>query len=131
MTNTIVHADGISQFGTAVYPSASRTATPGTMEFELPRDCMGLYLIIDVTVLTATGTLQVELDGVDRVSGKTFKLIQSASLGSTGTTTLAVGPSIPVTSNVSANAIVPDVVRVTATHGNGVALTYSIGMMIS
>lgn len=134
MANVIHSASDIGQFGTAVLASAARTATPDTQEFELPRDCSGLYLVVDITALTSTGTLDVSLDAVDRVSGKTFTLADSGSLTATGTTVLTVGPSLPATGGVGdvvVNAIVPDVIRVTATHGNSVSLTYSIGLQIS
>lgn len=130
MANTILHRSDISDYGTAVYPSAARTATPDTVELEVG-DSDGVTLVIDVTAVTATGTLTVKISGVDRVSGKTFDLLSSASLSAVGTTVLQIGPSIPVAANASANVVVPNVIRVTATHGNGVSLTYSVGLLLS
>lgn len=131
MANVINHADALSVYGTTVYASAARTATPDTMEFELGSDTDELVVVTDMTGFTATGSLQVTVAGVDRVSGKTWTLIQGASITANGTQVIRVGPSLPVTANVSANDVVPPVIRITATHGNGVSLTYSVGLHLS
>lgn len=130
MANTILHRSDISDYGTAVYPSAARTATPDTVELEVG-DSDGVTLVIDVTALTATGTLTVKVSGVDRVSGKIFDLLATPSITATGTKVLQIGPSLPTAANSTANVVVPNVIRVTATHGNGVSITYSVGLLLS
>lgn len=131
MANVINHPDALSVYGTTVYASAARTATPDTQEFELGGDTDEIVVVADLTAYTSTGSLTVKVEGVDRVSGKTWTLLSGTAFSGTGTQVLRVGPSLPVTANVSANDVVPPVIRITATHGNGVSLTYSVGLHCS
>lgn len=134
MANVLHSATDLSQLGTTVYASAARTATPDTQEYELVGDVNEFILSVNVTNVTATGTLVVSVDGVDRVAGATFPLATTESISSNGEYTIQVGPSLPdETSNpaVSANKVVPKVIRVTATHGSSVSLTYSVELQLS
>lgn len=136
MANVINHPDTLNEYGTTVYASAARTATPDTQEYELIGDVDELILSINVTNVTATGQLDVKVEGVDRVAGVTFPLgvTTTAHITTAGEYVIQVGPSLPsvVTTNyTSFNAVVPKVVRVTATHGNGVSLSYSVELQLS
>src|SRR5881227_2846761 len=53
-----------------------------------------LHLIIDITAITATGTITVTIYGVDPVSGKIYVILASAALGAVATTVLKVGPGL-------------------------------------
>jgi hypothetical protein len=109
-----------------VYASAARTATPDTQEFEGLGRRSGLIVVFDQTAVTATGTVQITISGVDRISGKTWTILQSTNRSTTGTEVLRVSEGLPATANVSANDLVPPVIRIAATHGNGVSMTYSV-----
>lgn len=114
--------------GFLVLPSAARTATPtDTYEYELPGHARGLHLIIDATAVTSTPAVTVTVAGVDRVSGKTYTLLASTAIATAVTTVLKIGPGLPVSANVSANDLLPSVIRISVSHGNANSITYSIG----
>lgn len=110
-----------------VMVSAARTATPDTQELELPRGTRYLTLVLDVTAVTATPDLIMKVEGVDRASGAVWLLLADASVATVSTSTLHVGPGLTAAANVTANAHVPPVVRVTVTHGDADSATYSVG----
>lgn len=116
-----------------VLPSAARTATPDTHEFEITGrgyEYNGLYLIIDVTAVTATPALTVTVDGVDRLSGKTFNLITSTVIATAVTTVLKIAPGITVAANLAVALALPGIFRVTVSHGDADSATYSVSGML-
>lgn len=130
MANIIAQASAPSWF--AVLPSAARTATPvDTNEYELGGRARCLTVVIDVTAVTSTPSTTFKIQGVDRLSGKTWDILASAAIAATGTVIMRVGPGIAVTANVSANDVVPPIVRIVASHGNANSMTYSIAGLVS
>jgi hypothetical protein len=113
---------------TTVYASAARTATPTAATAQTGRYNY-LRVVLDMTAVTATGTVTLTIDGLDPVSGKYVNLLTGAALSAVATTAFIIGPGMPVTANLSANAPLPDTLRFTCTHGNGVAMTYSLSAM--
>jgi hypothetical protein len=109
-----------------VLPSAARTADPDTQELEVT-GFRGLHLTIDATAAAATPSVVVTILGVDRISGKTYTILASAAITGTGTTVLKVGPGLTAAANLVANDVLPPVIRISAVHGDGDSLTYSIG----
>lgn len=112
-----------------VLPSAARTTAPDTHEYEIlgrQYQYTGLHLIIDVTAVTATPALTITVDGVDRISGKTYNLITSAVLAATGTVALKIAPGITPAANVAVAMNLPPVFRVSVAHGDADSATYSI-----
>lgn len=124
MANNITHAVGRS---CTVMASAARTATPDTEELEIPAGVRNMVLVIDTTAAGTSPSTTVTVAGVDRTSGKTWTLLSSAAITATGTVTLSIAPGLTASANVAANAVVPPVIRITATHGNSTSHTYSIG----
>jgi len=131
MANNINKAGSAGVYGTTVYASAARTATPDTQEFELGTGYTGLTLVIDTTAAGTSPSTVVKVEGVDRVSGKVYGTLSSAAITGTGTVTLSMGLSSTVAANASANQAVPPVVRITATHGNSTTHTYSVALILS
>ena len=116
-----------------VLPSAARTTAPDTQEFEITGrgyEYDGLHLIIDITAVTATPALTITVDGVDRVSGKTYNLITSTVIATAVTTVLKVSPGITVAANLAVAMNLPPVFRVSVAHGDTDSATYSIGGML-
>jgi hypothetical protein len=109
-----------------IFASAARTATPNTEEFELPAGVRQGYFVIDVTAATSTPSTTFLIEGVDRVSGKTWTLLQSAAIVGTGTTVLRINDSLTAAANTIAKDALPPVIRVTATHGNANSQTYTV-----
>lgn len=136
VANVLHSATDLSQLGATVYASEARTATPDTQEFELIGDVDEFILSINVTDVADTGQLDVKVEGVDRLADATFPLgaTTTAHITEAGEYTIMVGPSLPseaTGNNTSFNAVVPKVIRVTATHGNSVSLTYSVELQLS
>lgn len=112
----------------SVYASAARTATPTAVTVPTGR-FNALHLVIDVTAVTATPSVVCTIDGYDPISGKYYNLLTSAALTDAGapyTRVLKIGRGLPVTANLSANDVLPSVVRVTMTHGDADSITYSV-----
>lgn len=109
-----------------VLPSAARTATPDTHEFELPGGSTFGVFVIDVTSVTATPLITVTVAGVDRTSGKTYTILASAVIGTAVTTVLRIGPGLTTAANLVANDVLPPVIRITSSHGDADSATYSI-----
>lgn len=128
MANVITAAVGRSH---TVYASAARTATPDTQELELPAGTQYVTLVLDATAASATPSIVMKLEGVDRVSGKTWTLIEDAAVTGVATSTLHAGPHLTAAANVTANVMIPPVVRVTVTHGDADSITYSVGAHFS
>jgi hypothetical protein len=130
MANIIAQASAPSWF--SVLPSAARTATPvDTNEYELGGRARALTVVIDVTAVTSTPSTTFTILGVDRISGKTWTILASAAIATVSTTVLRIAPGITATANVSANDVVPPIVRIVASHGNGNSMTYSVAGYVS
>lgn len=127
MANVISRA----QRSQEVYASAARTATPDTIELEVPGGTHYAHVVIDVTAVTATPSVTFTVSGVDRVSGKIYTLLASAAITATGTTVLRIGPALTAAANTVANDVLPPVIRFTATHADADSITYSVGAHFS
>lgn len=115
----------------ALLPSAPRTATPNQQQVSAQSsDVDALVLIVDMTAVTATGTVTVTVEGIDPQTNMPYPILISAALGAVARTVLRVHPNLPPVANLTAQDIVPPIFRVTATHGNGVSMTYSITALI-
>lgn len=110
---------------TTVYASAARTATPTAATVPAGRYNY-LRVVIDVTAITSTPSVVCTIDALSPTSGKYYNLLTAAAVTATGTTVLNVGPALPVTNNVSANAVLADTLRITMTHGNSNSITYTV-----
>lgn len=131
MVNVINKRDAVGQYGTTVYASLARTATPDTQEFELGPGYLAGALVIDTTAAGVSPSTTFKVEGVDRASGKTYTVVQSAAVTGTGTVTLRFGLSFTAIANLTVNDAVPPVIRVTATHGNATSHTYTVGLLLS
>lgn len=112
-----------------ILASAARTATPTATAQDNPF-CKGLDVIVDVTALTATGTLTVTIDAQDPASAKWYNLLTGAAIVGTGTTVYRIAPGLTAAANLIANDVLPRTWRVVVTHGNGVSITYSVGAVL-
>jgi hypothetical protein len=75
---------------------------------------------VTITAVTA-GSVTVTIYGKDGASGQYFSLLASSAIASPGQSILTVGPGLPVTSNVSANDVLPPTWRVGAAVVTGPA----------
>lgn len=112
-----------------VLASAARVASENSPDM-LNGYGKGLHLVIDMTAVTATGAVTFTVQGKDEVSGKYYTLLASAALAAVATTVLRVYPALTAAANLTANDVLPRTWRVIATHGNAVAMTYSVGASV-
>lgn len=110
------------------YTSAARTATP-TARVLYSRGATGLKVTIITTAAGVTPSVVFSIQGYDAASATYITLLASAAVTGTGTTTLTISPNIATAANVSLNAVIPDTLKVVATHGNSVTITYSVGLV--
>ena len=108
-----------------IYASAARTATPTAVEVNTRR-FRSMVVVLDATVHAVSAALTITLARKDNASGKYIDILTSASITTVSTNTIRIGLGLPVTANVSANEPLPNVVRVTVTHGNANAVTYTV-----
>ena len=108
-----------------IYASAARTATPTAVEVNTRR-FRSMVVVFDATAITSTPSVTIALDRKDNASGKYINILTSAAIATVSTNTIRIGLGLPVTANVSANEPLPNVVRVTITHGNANSITYTV-----
>lgn len=125
-----VQIGGKPVFGAALYPSVARTVTPDAVSVQ--NDSYGsLVVVLDITAVVSTPSLVVTIDGQDPASGKWYNILTSAAKTGTGTTALRVSPNIAAVTNLIAQDILPEFVRVTVTHGNANSATYTVGAVFA
>ena len=108
-----------------IFASAARAATPTAVEIDTAGyDYLALQL--SCTLDAAAASVQVEIDYKDPLTGVYTTILAAAALASVSTQLLLVGPGIVAAANVSAQAILPDKIRITATHTDADAITYSV-----
>jgi len=106
--------------------SAARTATTNSADFT-NFNAKGLHAIIDVSAVTATGSITPIIQGKDPVSGNYYDILQGLPITTVGTNVIKVFPGISAIVNASANDLLPRTYRLRVTHLNAVSMTYSVG----
>jgi hypothetical protein len=114
-----------------IFASAARTATPNQQRLGCRSQFRALSVVVDMTAVTATGTVTVAIDAIDPASGKAVNLLTSAALSTVATTRYRISPDLVAAANVTAQDHLPPTLQITATHGNGVSMTYSVGAWFS
>ena len=109
-----------------LYASAARTATPTAVEVnEASFD--GVRITIDSTAVGVTPSTTFNVEAYEPTSDKWVLLLASAAISTVTTVVLTIGPGMPVTANVSANAVLTRRWRVRPVHPNAFTHTYSVG----
>jgi len=121
MSNPVNHDLGASLFPTGSQAAgtfystapgatqAGQSTSSGVWNNLTNTACRGLSLFVSVTA--ATGTLTVYVEGYDVASGLWYTILASAALGVT-TQRLLVYPGATVTTNVSADDVLPATFRI-------------------
>lgn len=109
-----------------ILASAARTASING-NTQNNRFHKGIVFTVDMTAVTATGSIVFTLQGYDALSAKWYTILASAAVTTVATTTYSVFPGAPATANVSANFQLPKTWRIIAAAANGVSMTYSVG----
>ncbi len=108
-----------------VLVSAARTATINSAD-QKNISFTGCHIVIDMTAITATGSIVFELQALDALSGQYYGLLTSAAVTTVSTVVLKVYPGLTAAANLIASDGLPMDFRVVATHANAVSMTYSV-----
>jgi hypothetical protein len=118
-----------------VLESQARTATPTDASLTISDNgqftdtITDIHLVIDVTALALTPSVQPFLEGFDSLSSKWYSLVDSiAAVTATGTTTIKYGINTPVLANISNQGFIPIAFRLRMVHADTDSITYSVGM---
>ena len=105
-----------------IFESSARTATSAATM--LTESSEGLFFI-DVTAVAATPSVVFTISGVSP-SGAAYTILTSAAITSTGLTVLRVSPQLTAAANTIAKDILPQALKVTATHSTADSITFSV-----
>lgn len=110
------------------FASAARVATfVGDDNKKVP-GTKGCKAVLNLTVVPGVDTVQVVIEGKDRVSGVYYAVLTGATQVATGTFVFTVYPGVTVAANVSLSDVLPDTYRVRVVHSAGTSFTYSLSV---
>jgi hypothetical protein len=89
----------------------------------------GIVVVLDVTV-PGTGSITLEIDAKDPVSGKYYTVLTGVAVTTLSTTVYRVYPGLTAVANATASDILPRTWRVKVTSNNANTITYSVGCML-
>ena len=89
----------------------------------------GLQVVLDMTVV-GTGSVTLEIDGKDSVSGKYYALLVGTAVVTNVTNVYRVYPGLVAVANAVANDILPKTWRIKVTANNANSATYSVGASV-
>lgn len=104
-----------------VFESAARTATSSVT---MLTPCLGGVFVIDCTAAAATPSVVFTVAGV--MNGIEYTILTSAAITGTGTTVLRIHPSLTAAANTIAKDVLPQALKITATHADADSITYSV-----
>lgn len=107
-----------------IAPSGARTATFTSLDQTNDRN-RGLHIVLNVTAVTATGSITLSIDGKS-ASGVYYPLLAGVAVTAAGTIVYRIYPGLVAAANLTANDVLPRTWRVVVTPANGVAVTYSV-----
>lgn len=111
---------------TTLLASASRTTTQ--VSADIPTyNFKALTVILDMTVVAASPSVTVTINGKDPASGKYYLLLSGAAVLTAVTNVYSVGPGIAASANVSVSSFLPAIIQIVVTANNANAGTYSVG----
>lgn len=117
-----------NQDSISLLASAARTTTQ-TVADQTNFNGRGVVVTLDVTS-AGTGSITLEIDYKDPVSGKYLPLLTGAAVVANGTTQYTVYPGITAAANAAASMILPRTWRVVVTANNANPVTYSVGAAV-
>ena len=114
---------------TVLLASAIRTASPTVPVLSGSDGLVDIQIILNATLDGAAASVQPVLEGYDEASSTWYDLVASITpLAAVGTIVISYGENTPVVANTSNQGMIPSRVRLTLTHADADAITYSVGM---
>lgn len=111
-----------------VLASAARTTTQ-TQADQTNYNHRGIVAVLDMTTV-GSGSVTLEIDGKDPVSGKYYALLTGAAVITNSTNIYRVYPGLTAATNATANDVLPRTWRIKVTANNSNSCTYSVGCML-
>lgn len=115
--------------GTAIFPSAARTATSLTSADQVNNAGRGVKCILDTTAYTS-GNVTMTIQGKDGTSGKYYTLLAGAAVSGVSTNVYNVFPGATASANVAANDQLPVTWRISIAGASTPISTYSVGCSV-
>jgi hypothetical protein len=109
--------------------TASGVTTTQTGADQTNYNSRGLHVVLDMTAV-GTGSVTLEIDGKDPVSGKYYAILTGAAVITNSTNVYKVYPGITAAANISVSDILPRTWRIKVTANNANATTYTVGAML-
>lgn len=110
-----------------LYASTARTATPTAVSRRVDK-FRGAVLTVDITA-GSTLSITPKIEGVTS-SGAVYTILTGTALTGVSTTALRVFPGATASANSIANDVLPQNIKVTLTHGNATAATYTVDLVL-
>lgn len=111
-----------------ILASGARTTTQTSTD-QTNYNHKGVIVVLDVTV-PGTGSITLEIDAKDPVSGKYYAVLTGAAVTTLSTNIYRVYPGLTASANATANDILPRTWRIKVTANNANTITYSVGAML-
>lgn len=110
-----------------IFASAARTATSSATI--ACKSTQGL-VFINVTAVTATPSVVFTIAGVaPSKNSAVYTILESAAITGTGLTVLRISPHLTAAANTIAKDMLPDALKITATHGDADSITYTVHLV--
>lgn len=106
--------------------TASGVTTTQTGTDQTNYNHRGVKVVLDMTN-AGTGSVTLEIDGKDEVSGKYYAILTGAAVVSNSTNVYTVYPGITTAANAAVSDTLPRTWRVKVTANNANATTYTVG----
>lgn len=106
-----------------IFASAARTATESATI--ICNRSSGLFFI-NVTAASATPSVVFTIAGLDPVGSTAYTILTSAAITGAGLTVLRVSPHLTAAANTIAKDLLPNALKITATHADTDSITYSM-----
>ena len=118
------------QDSVTIAASAARTVTESFGNFVNP-NWRAAHFIFDLTASAGAIDLVVDIEARNQTTGGFYPLLTSAAIVATGTIVFKIGIGFTPSGGLTANDLLPYIYRVTVTHNNANAQTYSISANLS
>jgi len=109
-----------------VVAAGSHTTTQ-TQSDQTNVNARGLRVVLDMTDVTASPSVTLEIDAKDVASGKYVSLLTGSAVVTVSTNVYLIHPSLTAAANSIAQNILPRTWRIKATANNSNAGVYSVG----
>ncbi len=109
-----------------IFASAARTATSSKTVAVRSSEAL---IFINVTAVTATPSVVFTIAGLSPESSTEYTILTSAAITATGLTVLRISPHLTAAANTIAKDMLPQAIKVTATHADADSITFSMSLI--